>query len=506
MNKSNIPELFIWLIYALAGGASLVLVAFVLGNALGGSIAVGAAGAAVIALAMGGLVFGLHRLAQKKQLRDFFVGKSLTLTIVEGLIFVAMLLGMVLLRPEMSWDIVGTDAYRISQVTTDRFYVLEAHGGYRGYLYLLNFSMMLFGNRPLAAIVLQLVLLVCAAVSLYFGVRKLGGVTAALLATAFLGFAPYLVQETCELGAFLVFLFCYGIALNFIGAISDCILHTKRLPEQVLSLLCYIATGVFIGYSCYLDVAGITLLVILTFVICFDEDIRSRRDEWEIEEEETIRPGSLRAFEKRCSEFLGNQMVVFVGVIVVAFIAFRQMHDGFSTLFRQLSLYAPDSFWFYIPASFVGGLLEMIGVNALLLFGIFSFWCSRKMGRRTVWLFAVLLQAAMVCFGMISPYFDGYAFLYLLCVILAGCGIGDVYALKRVKVVRAEEKMQEETVQEESDSVTYSALENKDDMPTNDALHEIQFIENPLPLPKKHTRKVMDYDYEVADDDDFDIQ
>ncbi len=34
---------------------------------------------------------------------------------------------------------------------------------------------------------------------------------------------------------------------------------------------------------------------------------------------------------------------------------------------------------------------------------------------------------------------------------------------------------------------------------------QIQYIENPLPLPKKSTKKALDYDYEVSDDDDFDI-
>ena len=44
---------------------------------------------------------------------------------------------------------------------------------------------------------------------------------------------------------------------------------------------------------------------------------------------------------------------------------------------------------------------------------------------------------------------------------------------------------------------------------------EIHFLENPLPLPKKHEAKVLnyrfveiengDFDYDVAEDDDFDI-
>ena len=45
--------------------------------------------------------------------------------------------------------------------------------------------------------------------------------------------------------------------------------------------------------------------------------------------------------------------------------------------------------------------------------------------------------------------------------------------------------------------------------------NQVKFIKNPLPLPKKHVSKVMDYDltenikeeydYEVSEEDDYDI-
>jgi hypothetical protein len=34
---------------------------------------------------------------------------------------------------------------------------------------------------------------------------------------------------------------------------------------------------------------------------------------------------------------------------------------------------------------------------------------------------------------------------------------------------------------------------------------QIKLLDNPLTLPKKKEHKAMDYDYEVSDDDDFDI-
>jgi len=40
---------------------------------------------------------------------------------------------------------------------------------------------------------------------------------------------------------------------------------------------------------------------------------------------------------------------------------------------------------------------------------------------------------------------------------------------------------------------------------TDEKKPEIDYIENPLPGPKKHVAKSMDYDIEVSDDDDYDI-
>lgn len=59
-----------------------------------------------------------------------------------------------------------------------------------------------------------------------------------------------------------------------------------------------------------------------------------------------------------------------------------------------------------------------------------------------------------------------------------------------------------------------NALEEKQD---KDVKKEIKFIENPLPLPKKHVKKTMDYrfipdrekmnyDIEVDKNDDFDLK
>ena len=78
-----------------------------------------------------------------------------------------------------------------------------------------------------------------------------------------------------------------------------------------------------------------------------------------------------------------------------------------------------------------------------------------------------------------------------------------------------EKETKTETVKTQMEEIHIENLENNDT--ENSEKKSVQFIENPLPLPKKHVKKVMDYkfepeehlmkyDIEVSDDDDFDLQ
>lgn len=494
MNKSNIPELIIWGFYALVSGACFLMVSVAFSGGMGFGIIQG-----VVAFVLGTVVIlllsgGIHRMVATPKLRAFFEKKKILLLVLESLIFIGMLVGMVILRSESSWDVAGNEVYKMARVTQEGFYVAEVHGGYKLYLYLMNCAMMLLGNQTFAVIILQLILLVCAAISMHFGVRRLAGPIAALAATAFLGFAPYMYAETCNLTPFLLILFFYGLALNCIGGISYSMTQSNNLIEQIAAVLCYVASGVLVGFCCYLDVSGITLLIILTGVICFGDDIHFQNEEEQTKgDENSAKSRRLRIFEKRFAQILGSPVVVFVCTVLIAVFTFWRMHGTFAALSGQLAIYVPGRFQIPMTVEPAGGYGEGMLIAALLMIGVFSFWFSRSMGNRGRWLFSVVLLAGMQCFGIASPeHFDATALLYLLCVILAGCGLADLWAIKPEK-------------QEEPEEIQMAIIDM--DAPEDAGVaSEIHFIENPLPLPKKHTKKTMDYDYEVADDDDFDIQ
>ena len=142
-----------------------------------------------------------------------------------------------------------------------------------------------------------------------------------------------------------------------------------------------------------------------------------------------------------------------------------------------------------------------------------------------MWLALVLVLGILSGCGMLSEDMPGFTLLYLLLAIAAGAGIQAVlpYEMERLRDAGG---MSSETVE----AVPVGAAPRKhrlkvqdletEDLPEEETAPEevpeadkIQFIENPLPLPKKHVPKVLDYklgddvgdyDYPLADDDDFD--
>lgn len=47
--------------------------------------------------------------------------------------------------------------------------------------------------------------------------------------------------------------------------------------------------------------------------------------------------------------------------------------------------------------------------------------------------------------------------------------------------------------------------EKQDDYVLTEDGRRVKLLDNPLPLPKKHVRKEMDFDFQISDNDDFDI-
>ncbi len=477
MSKSNIPEVIMWGVYVVITGVCLMGMAVASSNSLGYGIGFAVILAVLGTALIGLLAGGVHKFCQKSNPGLFFKNRKFLGMAIEGLVLSGILVGMVFVRLPYSWNVTEYDVYELAQINTVKADAVSGHGGYDLYFGLVRLSLLLLGNHAYAPVVLQLILLVCASVTLYFGVRKLSGSIPAFVAVAFLGFAPYMVEQTCKLTSFLPVLFFFGIALICIGGIGCGMSRSDTLPDRIAALLCYVTSGLLIGLCCYLDISGIVLLVIMTGVICSADKMQCE--------------------DSSLARILGNPAIVFISIVLFAVFMFGLLHGNFGNITRQLALFVPGTFRIPMTVKEQGSLVEGLVMVGLLVLGVFSFWFQRCMGKRKDWLFAVILLAAMQCFGISAvEYFDGSALLYLFCMVLAGCGISDVFMGKMQK---------DEDAKGDFDMAVIDMDSPEKTSVNQETVQEIEFIENPLPLPKKHVKKVMDYDIEVSDDDDFDI-
>ena len=196
--------------------------------------------------------------------------------------------------------------------------------------------------------------------------------------------------------------------------------------------------------------------------------------------------------------------------------------------FTWIALYEQQAVHTYVPYKVVAVIIVVIMVT-ILASGVFSYWCRKELERQSVWLALVLILGILSGCGMLSEDMPGLTLLYLLVALAAGAGVQAIlpYEMETFRDVKWVMSEAVETVPEGASPkkrrLKVQDLETEDlpeeepapvpeEVPETD---KIQFIENPLPLPKKHMPKVLDYklnsgdgdfdyDYPVADDDDFD--
>ena len=119
----------------------------------------------------------------------------------------------------------------------------------------------------------------------------------------------------------------------------------------------------------------------------------------------------------------------------------------------------------------------------------------------------------------------GQIYIYIFMAILAGIGLEAVFVVDRPRVSAetVTNALQQEEQEDDMEIIHEGTAEVREEVPeevcveTPAETRKVQLLENPLPLPKKHVPKEMsyrisevkedsDYDYDVADDDDYDIR
>lgn len=368
------------------------------------------------------------------------------------------------------------------------------HGA--GYLYVMCLSAVcsFLGNRIASAVLLQALIQMISIVLAYVAVRKTAGRLTACIVLVYLSFSGVYLDEMYELSpdclVFMLYMLGLLLAAGYIRSYCD-----NRLSKP-MAVCGAVLTGLVTGLLVYLD---LKLIILLVFMIGLFTGRKHAPAE-----------------EKSCN---GAGMSVAAFAITVVSCA-----AGLCAMFGIMSLYRGTDFGQDITAwislyyqKFQAGVIDNylyirpeFPVMALLLaaasFLAFEFFRGGKEQNYMLWITACLFIAPtpMTRLGIL-PY---TAFALFQWSVLAGLGLQNCMFGGQGKIVQA--KIEE---------INAAAEPVGDIAVSTDTQTEAKprFIENPLPLPKKHVKKEMDYQYpvedkdmkydvEVDETDDFDIQ
>lgn len=440
--------------------------------------------------AAGGILYAALYFGQRRRTGRRFA-KTVWLT-TEALLIVGLLAAGMLLRQAAFPVQTGTNSYYdIAQVTQGGQITPIAHGALYYYILLLHGLFTFVGNKWGAGIILQIVLQLMAAVLLYVSVRKMAGAFAGVWTFGFLMLAPFSIRQSFTYGPEMLYLVLYAFGLYLLTGYLNMV-RTGRMKKWY-HCMAVLLLGIYISFLMYLDILGITLIAVGIAAVWLN-----------VEQEHD----GQRAMTGKiaCLVLLAG---VFAGILGIFFADAMQSGSAMQAVMNVWEwLFTPMGFAWQGLCVYPGEWSEMAAVLILavgLVMGIFSFFQRRKTEKQSVWILLAVLSGGMtyVCRADANMSRTFLWFLYLT--VLSGMGAGAAFELTAEKD-DTDSKMQVKKELEE--------IELPEDIKAETP--KVRLLENPLPLPKKHVKKTMEYkvepseeqmhyDVDVKEDDDFDL-
>jgi len=258
----------------------------------------------------------------------------------------------------------------------------------------------------------------------------------------------------------------------------------------------FLFQGILAGGMCYLDVAGV-LLLLLGLGVIFN-------------------------FGRECFRLrkviIKTALVVFgfvIGFLACLFADASLCARGFGEVFEAWGkLYRAEAFHLPVTVAESVSVLESFLLILGMALGIYGFWRDKKRDYMGVYTVCVCLILAGSCYGVFTDEMPGSLYLFLFFAIMAGISVEECLRPMPERIEGLAQEMDGEAEktdgkEEESESIAEGfdreaeGLEGK----AEEINRKVKLIENPLPLPKKHVKRTMDYSIKtVGEDDDFDIK
>lgn len=371
------------------------------------------------------------------------------------------------------------------------------------YVLCLSVALSFLGNKIVSAVILQIILQAAGMLLAYAVTRKLAGRLPACIALLYLSCSFCCLRMLNCFGPewlfFVLFMIGMLVMAGFVQGYCD-----NRLSPPA-AFLGAAAVGAFTGALACIEPAAAPVMLLLTAVATG----RKKRQE---------------------TESVYNAAGTSAAVIITAAAAYLAILAGAALLdpsggklsLRSMGIWYENSAGFinmqpYLYDAYLVGLLI---VPASFL--VFEFFRSGREQNYMLWILLCIVVSPTPL-AVIGRYQFGLPSLYIWAV-LAGLGLQNCIFGGRAKVMQAViEEINQAAEQAEGDAQTEAAaaregaVDGSADVSQGTAGEtKPRFIENPLPLPKKHEKKEMDYQYpveekdmkydvEVSEHDDFDI-
>lgn len=515
--------------------------------------------AVVLMAALGGAAFLLRCFMPK--LTAYAKKRKTVCLAAETLIFTVLLVLGIMFRVTAFQGVEEAAVYyEMAEVTMGQDVPQIAHGAVHAYVWMLHFVFLFLGNRYVLGIMVQMVFQGIAVLLIYYRIRKYIGSIAALVTAGFFMCSPYMVQGGLTLSPDIMYL-CLLAAAGAVAAVCCGHGYGEGTAGRKQRPFLFLFAGIVSSVMAYLDVTGALLLLFsfgmvfcdqnpdsqnfggqkfglgrkvlsclfcaLGFVFGFagcavadshvgGKSLASVLQVWF----QLYRPEIFRLPAVAGTSEFRVESLVLIGLMALGIYSF-----WFERKRERLTMYMSASCAVIVAGCFGIFTPEMPGTLFLyLLFvimaGIGLQQCAS--GRETLRMQPAQAegdeQEAAASFETVGEKKKNRKDRKKL---KGRKSPGDMedpetwenQGNREKQEIRKEPDdmknsedqigQERQEVQEQAENKP-NALDDKDPAEKKEK-KEIRYLENPLPLPKKHEKKVLDYDYPVADDDDFDI-
>lgn len=387
-------------------------------------------------------------------------------------------------------SITETMYYHQAMVKSGAMVEPMTHGASYLYTLCLSFILSFLGNKVVAGVWLQIVLQMITLILVFCVVRRMVGRVAACVAMMMLAVSSVYVNQIFSLTPENLFFVLYLLGIFLVGSFVR--FYTNNQFNVISAVLGALVSGVVIGCLMYFDAIAVSLVILLVGIFSGIRQMQQEERFYKIS-------FSILLFVLSIAAFLLTLMGMFALDAAFCEEKIMTVAEAWFSLYQS---YLPMGYILYQTEFSIIECFVQVLIAALL---IMSFWNRGKEQNCTPWICFMLLLAPTPL--AISGVLSYQVFSIFIWSILAGIGLQQCFVSDAVKV-KTESEVKQDV---ESDEVVHEKIEQEkvrqEEVEQKETKPRPRFIENPLPLPKKHEKKEMDYQYAVTEDKmEFDIE